>query len=227
MENDRAGGLPPLIPEDDAVYESVPAGRKRTERRTLTLDRDHVWSAALGSGFVAVLVLAALGFLEPWISVDRDLASAPSYSAIDVPVVVEVGALWVAILVVLAIVAWATRQRWLFVIGALATLVTAVMLGVLAILFHVVPHLLPFWLIPKRARPYVPDIAGGPGPTFAFLSSLLLLAWFFAAAFVRPSIHRAGAGRLHRVERQVETLWARIDPTSRTSAQGGDLPPLT
>jgi hypothetical protein len=198
---------------------------RQVTRHTLTVDREAAWSIVLGVAFAVILGLGLFGFIEPWVSVDRGLAGAPSYSVVAIPVVSEVAVLWSVLLVVIAVVGWIWRQRWLLVVGALTTFATALVLGVLAILFHFVPHLLPFWLLPKRARPYVPDIASGSGPTLAFASSLILLIWFATAAFVRPVAHRLEDGLLHRVERRVESVWAHVT-TGKTSGRR-DLPPLT
>jgi hypothetical protein len=217
-QEDPVPELPSVFTDEEPSEEAQGSGPTPPTHSSVR-DPARIWSGALGSAFVVVIVLATLGFVEPWVTVDRGVAGTPSYSVLDVPFVSDVGLAWVALLIVLAAVAWLTRQRWLLLIGAALTLVTMVVLAVLAILFHVVPHLLPLWLLPRRARQYVPDIGSGEGPTLALISSVLLLAWFVACAVVRPVAHRLDGGALHWMERHVEALWHRVDLKQQSLAE--------
>ena len=134
----------------------------------------------------------------------------PSYSAADIPVASESGLAWSVFLVVLAGTAWVFRRRWLLIVGAFFATITAIVLGVLAIVIHVVPRILPLSLIPKSARGYVPDITSGSGPPLAFISAILLLAWFVIAAAYRHASTTTIEGSFpHRVEERFESFVTR------------------
>jgi hypothetical protein len=172
--------------------------------------------------FACFVAFEILGFFLPWITVNRGYI-VPSYSAVDIPVASELGFAWSVFLVALAATAWILRQRWLLIVGAFFATITAVVLGVLAIVIHVVPRILPLWLIPKSARGYVPDITSGNGPTLAFMSGVLLLAWFVTAAVYRHAQITTIEGSIsHQVERRFEAFVRRVrqvaqrtDPNSK------------
>jgi hypothetical protein len=168
------------------------------------------WTMVLGGTAAVAILLAVLGFILPWVDVNRGLSGNPSYAVINVPFVSELGLAWLALLVVIGFVGWTCHQRWLLILGALCALPTMFLLFVLTLLFHIVPHLVPLWLIPRSARPYVPDITGGVGPTLGFVSALIFTAWFVASAIVRPNaVHRFTSTMAHRTEDRLEQLWAR------------------
>jgi hypothetical protein len=203
------------MPEDGVVPE--------TEESPQPSKRREVWTIVLGGTSLLAVILAVLGFFLPWVNVNRGLSGSPSYAAINIPFVSEVGLAWLALLVLIGVVGWTCHQRWLLIVGALCTLPTMLLLFVLTLLLHIVPHLVPLWLIPRQARSYVPDLTGGAGPTLGFVSALLFTFWFVASAIVRPNaVHRFASTMAHRTEDRIERLWARGENLVKPSQ--GELP---
>lgn len=195
----RSAQLPPLPgseltePVSNSPQQSDIADAKPEVLREIAL------LAALG----VVLVLAILGFLLPWITVDNGSTSGLSYAASDLPVGNVIGALWLALLTTIAIVGWALRSRWVLLMGILCLVPTVVVLTLLAVLVNEAPHLVPLWLIPKQVRTDIPAISSGTGPLLAIASSGLFLLWCIAAAIGRPLKHveKPNKRALQRVQR--------------------------
>jgi hypothetical protein len=199
--------LPPLPGAEDVIPEPeeyvLSSGSRSPSNRK--------GAALLSVVLLVTIVFGILGFIQPWVIVNRGLSGSPTYSAIDMPVISDIGLAWMAVLVVMAVVGWFLHGKWLLIIGAFCAAFTAVILAGLALLFHIVPHLVPLWLIPKDARSYVPDIASGSGPTFGFVSGVLFIGWFVAAAIVkRPTEQDLGGTLLSRIEQRLDRIGARI-----------------
>ena len=100
-------------------------------------------------GLLVAVLLAAAGFVLPWIVLDRGSVGQTSYSAIDLPVGNYIGVLWLAVLVVLGVLGWLFHWRWALVIGACSAALGLVTFLGLALLLKEAPHLLPLWLLPS------------------------------------------------------------------------------
>ena len=136
-------------------------------------------------GMLLALALAAGGFVVPWIVVDRGSLGSLTYSAVNLPVGNWLGMMWLGSIVLLGAATLLFKWRWTIFVGALSSMIGVATFLSLALFLREAPHLIPFWLIPKGARHYVPAIGSGAGPWLAFASSAVLGAWFIIFAVVR------------------------------------------
>jgi hypothetical protein len=176
--------VPTTAASDAVVLADVqPDGGSPASARQSSGNRQGFLWPYIGGLLVAV-ILAVAGFVFPWIVLDRGSVGQTSYSAIDLPVGNYIGVLWLAVLIVLAVLGWRFHWRWALVIGACSAAVGLVTFLGLALLLKEAPHLLPLWLLPKEARSYVPAIGSGLGPWSAFASCTAFCVWFVMAAIV-------------------------------------------
>lgn len=187
VESLHGQAVPPTEASDAAALSVVrlDAGSRKPPRRSGGNGLIAPWLHT--GGLLAAVLLAAGGFVFPWIVLDRGSVGQTSYSAIDLPVGNYLGVLWLTCIVVFGVLGWLLRWRWALVLGALSAAVGLVTFLSLALLLDEAPHLLPLWLLPKEVRSYVPAIGSGFGPWSAFASCAALCVWFVVAVIVdRP-----------------------------------------
>jgi hypothetical protein len=152
-------------------------------------DPKAIGSASSKALVVLGLVCAALivaGYVLPWIVVDKGAYGGRRYEPLELPIGNFVGITWTVFLTMLAVLGWMRRSRWILLLGSAFALITALVMTMVWWVMHLVPRLMPLWIIPKAARGYVPDVSIGDGATVAVIASVLLLAWFVLATFARP-----------------------------------------
>ena len=179
-DDGRATGAPD--PPSDGDQVAVPS--KSVNALEPTGRQVRPWM--LGGGLVVALLLAAGGFVLPWVVLDHGTIGPVSYSAIDLPVGNYVGVFWLVCIVVMALTGWLFRWTWALVIGTVAAGIGVVVFLTLALLLREAPHLIPVWLLPKDVRGYVPSLSTGIGVWLPMASCVVFVAWFVGAGMSRP-----------------------------------------
>jgi hypothetical protein len=138
------------------------------------------------SGAMCVALIVA-GYVLPWITINRGSFGGHSFGPLWLPVVNAIGVMWTCALLAIAIVGVMSSKRVVLAVGLGCSLVTTAVLIVVLFVLQLIPRIIPFWVLPKKIRGYVPDISVGSGVPVAVVASVLLLAWFVFATFSTPS----------------------------------------